>query len=154
MHQDSTVDLNDIVAHSHDMLSHLIGEDIFFEINLGPGPYYIKTDPEQFNQALINLAINTRDAMPHGGQLGIETTALTRDRALTSRFLNLQSGEYVRLRIDDNGCGIDNESLTRIFEPFYTTKTKGLGTGLLYGLYSDRSMQWPNRRDQPDRRGH
>ena len=68
--------------------------------------------------------------MPHGGQLGIETTALTLDRALTSRFLNLQPGEYVRLRIDDNGCGIDNESMTRIFEPFYTTKAKGLGTGL------------------------
>ena len=128
--QDSTVDLNDIVTHSHDMLSHLIGEDILFEINLGPGPYYIKTDPEQFNQALVNLAINARDAMSHGGQLGIETTALTLERALTSRFLNLQPGEYVRLRIDDNGCGIDNESLTRIFEPFYTTKTKGLGTGL------------------------
>ena len=128
--QDSTVDLNDIVAHSHDMLSHLIGEDILFEIDLGSGPYYIKTDPEQFNQALVNLAINARDAMPHGGQLGIETTALTLDRALTSRFLNLQPGEYVRLRIDDNGCGIDNESMTRIFEPFYTTKAKGLGTGL------------------------
>ena len=107
------------------MLSHLIVEDIVFGIDLRSGPYYIKTDPEQFN------------------------------KALTSRFLNLQTGEYVRLGVDHNSCGLDNESLIRIFEPFYTTKAKGLGTDLVLSMVYTLIdlMQWPNRRDQPGRRG-
>ncbi|MEE3258745.1 MAG: ATP-binding protein [Candidatus Latescibacterota bacterium] len=130
MLQHSTVDLNGMVERSRDMLKRMIGEDIRFEVDLQPGPHYIKTDPGRFNQVLVNLIVNARDAMPQGGRLRVETAALALDRPLTNRFLNLDPGEYVRLRIADSGKGIDDEILNRIFEPFYTTKDHGKGTGL------------------------
>lgn len=128
--QYSSIDLNEIIARSRDMLRRMIGEDIHFEVDLQPGPHYIKTDPSQFDQVLVNLIVNARDAMPHGGRLRIETAVIALDRPLTNRFLNLEPGEYIRLRVADSGEGITDDVLNRIFEPFYTTKDKGKGTGL------------------------
>lgn len=128
--QYSTIDLNGTVESARNMLQRIIGKDIHFEIDLQPGPHYIKTDPGLLDQVLVNLIINARDAMPSGGQLKIETTAITLDQPLTNRFLNLEPGEYIRLRVTDSGSGITDKVLNRIFEPFYTTKDKGKGTGL------------------------
>lgn len=128
--QYSSIDLNEIIARSRDMLRRMIGEDIRFEVDLQPGHHYVKTDPGQFDQVLVNLIVNARDAMPHGGRLRIETAVIALDRPLTNRFLNLEPGEYIRLRVADSGEGITDDVLNRIFEPFYTTKDKGKGTGL------------------------
>jgi CheY-like chemotaxis protein len=128
--QYSTIDLNGTVESARDMLQRMIGEDIHFEIDLQPGPHYIKTDPGQLDQVLVNLVVNARDAMPRGGRLRIETAAIALDQPLTNRFLKLEPGEYIRLRVTDSGSGITDKVLNRIFEPFYTTKDKGKGTGL------------------------
>ena len=125
-----TTDFNSMIERSRDMLERMIGEDIRFEVDLQTGPHYVKTDPDQFEQVLVNLVVNARDAMPCGGRLRIETSAIALNKPLTNRFLNLKPGEYIRLRVIDSGDGITEEVLSRIFEPFYTTKDKGKGTGL------------------------
>ncbi len=128
--QHSTIDINSTIESARNMLQRMVGEDIHFEVELQPGPHYVKTDPGLFDQVLVNLLVNARDAMPHGGRLRIETAAIALDQPLTNRFLNLKPGEYFRLRVTDSGSGITDEVLKRIFEPFYTTKDKGTGTGL------------------------
>ena len=125
-----TTDFNSMIERSRDMLERMIGEDIRFEVDLQTGPHYVKTDPDQFEQVLVNLIVNARDAMPFGRRLRIETSAIALNKPLTNRFLNLKPGEYIRLRVIDSGDGITEEVLSRIFEPFYTTKDKGKGTGL------------------------
>jgi signal transduction histidine kinase len=125
-----TLDLNRAVEKAGDMLQRMIGEDIHLELRLQEGLYYVRTDPGQFDQLLLNLAVNARDAMPRGGRLTLSTHNLELDKPCTSRFVNLEPGSYACLRVADTGTGIGEEILGRIFEPFFTTKEKGRGTGL------------------------
>jgi len=121
---------NAVVANIEKMLARLIGEDIRIVTVLGPGVGPIRVDPGQFEQVLLNLAMNARDAMPKGGRLTIETEnrVLAREEAL-SRW-GARPGAYVALQVSDTGCGMPPEVKARMFEPFFTTKDPGKGTGL------------------------
>jgi two-component system, cell cycle sensor histidine kinase and response regulator CckA len=133
------IDLNETVTSLLQMLPRVIGEHIATVTNLGTSLRRVKADPSQIEQVLINLVLNARDAMPDGGNLTIQTSnvELTPER-IESEGLHVKPGPYVMLSIADTGVGMDYETLTRAFEPFYTTKPKGKGTGLglatVYGI--------------------
>jgi two-component system cell cycle sensor histidine kinase/response regulator CckA len=123
------VDLNPFVANLEGLLRRLIGEDINMDFRPGPNLARVQVDTNQFEQALMNLAVNARDAMPNGGMLTVETRnaeVSTRYAALTS----VKPGKYVLISVTDDGSGMDEETRSRIFEPFFTTKEPGRGTGL------------------------
>ena len=133
-------DLNDVVAASEKLLRPLIGEDIELVLALTPSPGSIRADPYQVEQVIINLAVNARDAMPSGGRLCLETTAIelaADDPAVGS---DLGAGSWVVLRVSDSGHGMSDEVKNHLFEPFFTTKENGKGTGLglstVYGIVS------------------
>jgi PAS domain S-box-containing protein len=132
------LNLNDVVSEMSKMLRRLIGEDICFDARFDPELKHIRADPGQIEQVLVNLVVNSRDAMPHGGTLRIETANFEIDHEFASRHLGLMPGKYVVLTVSDDGCGMDEETKARIFEPFFTTKEKGRGTGLglstVYGI--------------------
>ena len=131
------LDLNCIVTENLNMLNRVIGEDI--ELVMIPGSELgaVKADPGQIEQVIMNLAVNARDAMPHGGKLTIETANVVLDESYARLHTPLEPGEYVMLAISDTGAGMDTETQSRIFEPFFTTKgPKGTGLGLstVYGI--------------------
>jgi two-component system cell cycle sensor histidine kinase/response regulator CckA len=132
------LDLNSVLQEICRTLPRLIGEDIQLGLQLGQGLWPIKADPVQLEQIVMNLATNSRDALPNGGQLSIETRNLELDEAYCHSHPDAIPGDYVLLRVSDNGTGIDPAVLPRIFEPFFTTKEKGKGTGLglatIYGI--------------------
>ena len=132
------LNLNDVVSEMSKMLRRLIGEDISFDAIFDPALKQIRADPGQIEQVLVNLVVNSRDAMPQGGTLTIETANFDIDHEFASRHLGLSAGSYVVLTVSDNGCGMDEKTKARIFEPFFTTKEKGRGTGLglstVYGI--------------------
>jgi PAS domain S-box-containing protein len=128
--QRKVLDLNATVAEISDMLRRLIGEDIDLLLTLGPTAGRVNADPGQLEQALLNLAVNARDAMPGGGTLGLETDRVELDPAPPDRPDALPPGPYAVLRVTDTGVGMDAATQARIFEPFFTTKAPGKGTGL------------------------
>jgi PAS domain S-box-containing protein len=134
----AVIDLNLVVVNVSTMLRWLIGEDIEVIIRLSPGLGHIKADPGQLEQVLMNLAVNARDAMPHGGRLSIDTANVALDEAYAQMHLGVQAGQYVRLTVQDSGFGMDAETQAHIFEPFFTTKGPGKGTGMglstVYGI--------------------
>jgi PAS domain S-box-containing protein len=134
----AVLDLNVVVTNLLQMLPRLIGEHIELKTALDPQPTFVKTDPGQLEQVLLNLAINARDAMPGGGTLTIETSNVALDEAACRRLGTISPGIYVQLTVRDTGCGMDAATQTRIFEPFFTTKDLGKGTGLglatVYGI--------------------
>ena len=137
MLQPKVLDLNEAVADVQKMLSRVIGEDIELIASLHPSLVPVKADPGQMEQVLMNLAINARDAMPHGGKLTMETSNVEVGAEL-ARDLELVPGRYVMLSVTDSGHGMDAGTLPHIFEPFFTTKPIGKGTGLglatVYGI--------------------
>ncbi len=112
------------------MLRRLIGENIEMLIPPAESLWTIRADQAQMEQVILNLVVNARDAMPGGGQLSIGLRNVIQQTQLRSELGDLPAGEYVELEVCDTGCGIDTQSLHRIFEPFYTTKAEGQGTGL------------------------
>ena len=128
--QSKVLDLNDIVVETNMLLRRLIGEDIDLLTVLDPALGKIKADPGQIGQVLMNLSVNARDAMPHGGKLIIETANIYIDKEYARRHVSIDSGWYVMLKVSDTGCGMDEATQKRIFEPFFTTKEVGKGTGL------------------------
>ncbi len=132
------LDLNDVVRDVHAMLARLIGEDVVLETRLDPALPAVMADRGQVEQVLMNLAVNARDAMPHGGRLSIETHAVRLDQPLPALPTPLAPGRYASLSVSDAGTGMDDEVKSHLFEPFFTTKEKGKGTGLglstVYGI--------------------
>jgi PAS domain S-box-containing protein len=124
------VSLNELLGELHKLLTRLIGEDV--ELSLVPDPDLglAKVDPGQFEQAVINLAVNARDAMPRGGRLTIETHNAELDEGYAGRNPEARPGRYVLVAVGDTGHGMDEATLARVFEPFFTTKEVGKGTGL------------------------
>ena len=124
------VDLNELIAHMLKMLVRLIGEDIELRTLPGPGPATVKIDPGLAEQVLVNLAVNARDAMKGGGVMIIETATVTLDEEYQRSHPLVAPGAYVRLAVSDTGSGMTDEVKRHLFEPFYTTKPRGEGTGL------------------------
>src|SRR6266851_4358176 len=131
------VDLNSVVTENLKMLTRLIGEDIDLVMVPGADLGAVKADPGQIEQVVMNLAVNARDAMPQGGNLTIETANVQLDANYARFHVPVKPGDYVMLAISDTGMGMDTETQSHIFEPFYTTKgLKGTGLGLstVYGI--------------------
>jgi two-component system, cell cycle sensor histidine kinase and response regulator CckA len=121
--------LNDVIINVEKMLRRLIGGDIQFITSTDPSAAFIKADPSQLEQIVMNLVVNARDAMPNGGKLAI-TTANSMPPALGPKIAPQLDGECVLLTISDTGTGMSEEVKARLFEPFFTTKPAGKGTGL------------------------
>ena len=136
--QPQTLDLNEMVASISGMLQRTLGEDIALQVRYSPTPARVYADPGMMDQILLNLAVNSRDAMPKGGQLVIVTDVVQIAEDYAQRNAEATAGQFVRLTVTDTGCGIPPENLDRIFEPFFTTKQIGKGTGLglatVYGV--------------------
>jgi len=132
------LDLNSVVSGVEQLLRRTLGEHVDLIISTASGLWPVTADPGQLEQVLVNLAINARDAMPGGGRLTIETGNIAVDEAYAASRPGLQPGSYSRLRVSDTGAGMDREVLARVFEPFYSTKPQGQGTGLglatVYGI--------------------
>jgi len=124
------LDINEVVAQSAKLLKRLIGEDVTLTTILAPDLARVKADLSQIEQAVVNLAVNARDAMPDGGQLTIETCNVRLRSEDVVAYPDLAPGDYVRLAISDTGMGMTDEVRAKIFEPFFTTKEPGKGTGL------------------------
>jgi PAS domain S-box-containing protein len=136
--QPKFLDLNVVVVDMEQMLQRLIGEDIELVSILDPALKRVFADPSQIEQVIMNLAVNGRDAMPEGGKLTIETRNVYIGEFYTSRHTEIEPGSYILLAVSDTGRGMDQDTRAHIFEPFYTTKEEGKGTGLglatVYGI--------------------
>ncbi|MEI7990361.1 MAG: PAS domain S-box protein, partial [Chloroflexota bacterium] len=124
------LDLTETVASMLKMLRRLIGENIELIWHPNPDLWFVKMDPSHIDQILANLLVNARDAIEGEGRITIETVNAVFGEADCAEYADLTPGEYVLLEVSDNGSGMDSETLTHIFEPFYTTKDVGKGTGL------------------------
>ncbi len=133
-----SIDLNESIRKLGKFLTRVIGEDITFKILLSGGAIPVLADDHQIGQVLMNLATNSRDAMPNGGTFTISTEKVHLDEEFTSKHLLRKPGAYALISVSDTGTGMDEETRPRIFEPFYTTKEVGKGTGLglsvVYGI--------------------
>ena len=124
------VDLDRLTRSMENLLGRLLGADVHLTVALEPGLGPVRVDPGQFEQVLVNLAVNARDAMPRGGRLTIEARNLALGPDTLSPGQELRPGDYVELLVGDTGIGMDSETVLRAFDPFYTTKQAGSGTGL------------------------
>jgi two-component system cell cycle sensor histidine kinase/response regulator CckA len=136
--QPRVINVNAVLAQTEKMLHRLIGEDVELVLNLGRNVGNIKADPGHVEQAIVNLAVNARDAMPLGGRITIETADVFLDEHYARTHMGVKPGEFAMLAVSDTGHGMDAETRRHIFEPFFTTKERGKGTGLglatVYGM--------------------
>ncbi len=123
-------DINRLVADMSDLMRRTLGENISVETVLAGGLWRVEVDPHQLESAILNLAVNSRDAMPEGGKLTIETANAHLDDSYANNFAELSPGQYVVICVSDSGAGMPREVLARAFDPFFTTKPIGQGTGL------------------------
>ncbi len=132
------LDLNAVVSDTERMLRRIVSEDIDFGTQLAPDLWNVKIDPGQIDQILVNIAGNARDAMPDGGRLTIKTANIDIGESNVIEHVEVSRGQYVMLAMGDTGMGMDDETLSRVFEPFFSTKERGKGTGLglstVYGI--------------------
>ncbi|MGH2604845.1 MAG: ATP-binding protein, partial [Dehalococcoidia bacterium] len=128
--QPQTVDVNGLVAGMMPVLRQTLGEPIEIALEPGPDLWPALADPAQVEAALLNLVLNARDAMPQGGNLGIESANCALGQDATELEAGLNPGEYVLLAVSDTGAGMSEEAKSHAFEPFFTTKTTGRGSGL------------------------
>ena len=137
------VGVNQLIMEVGSLLQRLIDESISLALLPGPSAGWVKVDPHQFEQVLINLVVNARDAMPEGGQLTVQTSNVVLTPQQARELGEVQPGEYVVLTISDTGTGMSAETQKQIFEPFFTTKDQGKGTGLglatCYGIVKQNS---------------
>ena len=124
------VELNGLVGGLTDMLQRTLGATIGLKTALSADPWVVKVDPTQFESAIVNLAVNARDAMPGGGRLMVETQNISIDEDYIAEELGLREDDYVLVSVTDTGSGMPDDVIKRVFEPFYTTKDAGDGTGL------------------------
>ncbi|HUB80779.1 MAG TPA: PAS domain S-box protein [Bryobacteraceae bacterium] len=136
--QPRVINVNAVIIQTQKMLQRLIGEDIELVLDLGVNVGNIKADPGHVEQAIVNLAVNARDAMPMGGHLRIETSDVVLDENYARTHMGVKPGEFTMIAVSDDGHGMEAEVRRHIFEPFFTTKEKGKGTGLglatVYGM--------------------
>ncbi|WP_219407114.1 response regulator [Pseudomonas sp. Colony2] len=132
------VQINQLVSSMGELLHRSLNESITLDIRLTEQLWTAEVDPNQLESALLNLAINARDAMPNGGKLVVETTNRHLDSVFTAAYGTLTPGDYVELSVSDTGCGMPESVISRAFDPFFTTKPIGQGTGLglsmIYGF--------------------
>jgi PAS domain S-box-containing protein len=128
--QPQVLDLSASITNTVKMLKRLVGEQIQMHFKMAPQPIFLHADPGMIDQVVLNLVINARDAMPEGGRLVIETSAVEFDEDVAAGSANIRAGSFVCLSVSDDGAGIPAETLPHIFEPFFTTKEVGKGTGL------------------------
>jgi PAS domain S-box-containing protein len=124
------IDIREAIERLRTILARVIGDDIVLNCVSPRALGQIKLDPGQFEQILMNLAVNARDAMPAGGRLSIETSNIALAGHVCSKHAGMQQGPFVLLRVTDTGCGMSKEVKEHLFEPFFTTKPLGRGTGL------------------------
>ncbi len=133
-----TLDLEEIMGDVIHLLNRLVGERITLTLHHGEALAPIRSDRRQFEQVLMNLVVNARDAMPMGGEIRIRTDTLDLAQGLARDEVNLPPGRYTRVRVSDDGVGIPTQNLTKVFDPFFTSKRQGEGTGLglstVYGI--------------------
>jgi PAS domain S-box-containing protein len=132
------VDVDKLVVGMSDLLQRSLGELIKLQIVVAPGLWRVEADPNQLESAILNLAVNARDAMPEGGELAIETANARLDENYAASHAEVPPGQYVMIAVTDSGTGMSKAVVDRAFEPFYTTKDIGKGTGLglsmIYGF--------------------
>jgi PAS domain S-box-containing protein len=128
--QPTPTDLNTLVQQMTDLLHRTLGEQVELEGVLSPRLWTVEVDPAQLESAILNLAVNARDAMPNGGKLTIETANTYLDEEYAKKDAEVTPGQYVMVAVSDTGSGIPKGNLARVFEPFFTTKELGRGTGL------------------------
>ena len=135
------LDLNELTSGLENFLRRALGEQVELEVAPAQVLWTILADRGQMEQVLVNLAVNGRDAMPQGGKLVVETSNVVLDEEFAANHVGLAPGAYVRLTVSDSGVGMDADVVDRAFEPFYTTKPKGEGTGLglatVYGIVTE-----------------
>ena len=136
--QPKTIDINSIVLNLDKLLRRLMDENIAMTTDTRDGVGKVKADPAQIEQVIMNLVVNARDAMPSGGRIILETSNVELDSAYADEHVSVKPGKYVMLAVSDTGIGMSKETIAHIFEPFYTTKDSGSGTGLglstVYGI--------------------
>ncbi|OZI29251.1 hypothetical protein CEG14_21770 [Bordetella genomosp. 1] len=124
------LDLNGLTRGLSELLARTLGEQITLDFTLADDAWPVEADPNQLENAIINLAVNARDAMPDGGSLRLRTQNTTLDADYCARQEGVRPGDYLMLRISDTGVGMDEATMAKVFEPFFTTKAAGHGTGL------------------------
>ena len=143
--QPRVIDLSALVTAMEPMLRRLLGQAIDLMLLSPPGAGRVRADPSQLEEAIVNLATNARDAMPQGGKLVIEIANTDLDEGPASKNLGLQPGPYVMMAISDTGVGMDPATRSRLFEPFFTSKGPGTGSGLglaaVYGIVKQGNGQ-------------
>jgi len=128
--QPKLIDVATLIHGMSDLFERTLGGSIEVGLKMTGGPFHVRTDPHQLENALLNLVINARDAMPDGGRLGIEVRKLNMTKRTVARFPDLSVGDYVVVSVSDTGIGMPPDVIEHAFEPFFTTKGMGRGSGL------------------------